>query len=86
MKAAELYCRLEEDFKLSECTDEWDMGDGEYLTQNFLSRNMGLMTDNTDIIERAYTAVFPSEGVINTILSGGRENSLLFVHILWTGI
>lgn len=80
MKAADLYSRLEEDFKLSECTDEWDIEDNGYITRSFISRGMGLMTDSTDTVERSYTAVFPSSAVINKILSYKAGSGLLFVH------
>lgn len=80
MKAADLYTCMENDFMLSVCTDEWDIEDNGYITENFKARSMGLMTDNTDTISNVYTAVFPSEPVIKSIIESGIKNSLLFVH------
>ena len=80
MKAADLYDCLEKDFKLSICTDDWYMEDKEYITVNFKSRSMGLLYDNSDIINQVYTAVFPSNSVLQKIISDKVENTLLFVH------
>jgi len=81
MNAAELYARLEADFRLSSMRDDWrEMDMNEYITENFRSRCIGLVTDNTDRIDYAYTAVFPSKSVTDFIIAGGRRNALLFVH------
>lgn len=80
MNARELYQKLERDFVLSCCSDKWWFADYEYITDNFRNRSMGLLTDNTDSIERVYTAVFPSDAVIDKILSDDVRDALLFVH------
>lgn len=80
MKAAELYDRLEQDFKLSICTDDWYIEDKEYITDNFAARSMGLLTDSSDVIDYVYTAVFPSDEVLQKIISDKAKNSLLFIH------
>lgn len=80
MKAVELYERIERDFNLAICSDEWVMEPNEYITEQFLKRSMGLVTDCSDTISYVYTAVFPSADVISKIISDGRRDALLFVH------
>jgi len=41
---------------------------------------MGLVCDFTENINKVYTAVFPSETVINRIIAGGTADAMLFVH------
>ena len=78
MNAKQLYNYLEHDFRLSACDDDWEgMDMNEYITAQYRSRYMGLVTDNTDVINYVYTAVFPSQAVIEKITT---ENALLFVH------
>lgn len=81
MNANELYQKLDCDFELGKCDDDWSGLDlKEHLTDNFKKRQMGLVLDNTDEIEKVYTAVFPSDLVLKTILDKGEENVLLFTH------
>lgn len=84
MKAHELYEKLDKDFELNKCSDEWEIDD-EYISENFKKRKMGLLVDNTDEIEQIYTAVFPSDKVLENILETGKENVLLFTHhpMIW---
>lgn len=86
MNAAELYNRMETDFSLAICTDDWsEMAANEYITAHYLKRYMGLVTDNADTIKYAYTAVFPSQKVIEKIINDNRSEALLFVHhpMIW---
>ncbi|MBT3356181.1 hypothetical protein HN784_02710 [bacterium] len=86
MNANELYQKLDCDFELGKCEDDWVQLDlGEHLTDNFKERQMGLVLDNTDEIEKVYTAVFPSDFVLKTILDKGEKNVLLFTHhpMIW---
>ena len=86
MKADELYNRLEKDFRLAICEDYWsEMDFNEYITQNFKDRFMGLVTDNSEVINYVYTAVFPSASVLEKIIEDDRRNALLFVHhpMIW---
>ncbi len=81
MLAKDLYDRLESDFILSICNDDWsEIGNLPYITQRYQQRYMGLVIDNATEITRVYTAVFPSQRVCQRILSDGARNALLFVH------
>ena len=86
MKANELYQKLETDFELNKCSDDWSQMDfNEYITKNFKDRYMGLVLDNAQEIEKVYTAVFPSDLALNHILDKGEKNVLLFTHhpMIW---
>jgi len=82
MKAKELYQKLEKDFKLDECQDDWNniKFDSEFITENFRKRYMGVLADNTEEIVKIYSAVFPSEKVMLNILERNEKNILLFTH------
>jgi putative NIF3 family GTP cyclohydrolase 1 type 2 len=83
MKAIELYNRLENDFVSNDMWDEWAKYMGEiedYLSPNFKERSMGLVCDFTENVTKVYTAVFPSETVMNRILADGATDVMLFVH------
>ena len=41
---------------------------------------MGLVCDNTNLITKVYTAVFPSIKIMQHILNTDEENILLFIH------
>ncbi|MFW9788113.1 MAG: Nif3-like dinuclear metal center hexameric protein [Candidatus Thorarchaeota archaeon] len=87
MKAEQLFASLDEEFELDKLTDdEWgnlDLGDN--ITENFKTTRMGLALDNTDEIHNVYTAVFPSERVLDRIISSDERNVLLFTHhpMIW---
>ena len=83
MKAKELYKLLDERFIVEGLYDVWyrfmsDLDD--YICDNFKKTDMGLMCDFTDEINTVYTAVFPSDKVMNDILNDSAENAMLFVH------
>jgi len=82
MKAKELYQKLENDFKLNECQDDWSNieFDPEFVTENFRKRYMGILADNAKEIGKVYTAVFPSEKVMSEILKRNEKDILLFTH------
>lgn len=82
MNAKELYQKLEKDFKLNECQDDWSNieFDAEFVTENFRKRYMGILVDNAEEIGKIYTAVFPSEKVMQNILEKNEQNILLFTH------
>jgi putative NIF3 family GTP cyclohydrolase 1 type 2 len=83
MKAARLYEKLEIDFIKPGLTDGWSQYMGsvaDFLTENFKQRSMGLVCDFADEINQVYTAVFPSNKVMQEILNQKAENALLFVH------
>jgi len=87
MKAEKLYESLENEFQLHERReDEWSSFDlGSYVTENFKSRLMGLVLDNSEEINKVFTAVFPSEPVLDTIFSRKEQGVLLFTHhpMIW---
>lgn len=83
MEAKELYEHLEKDFIKPGLTDDWasHMTEiDEFLTDNFRNRSMGLVCDFTEKINQVYTAVFPSDYVMQRILDSGVKDALLFVH------
>ncbi len=82
MNTKELYQKLENDFKLSKCRDDWSNieFDQEFVTENFRKRYMGILADNTDEVVKVYTAVFPSENVMREVLDKKEQNILLFTH------
>lgn len=78
-----LYDRLEKDFIVPGMSDEWSkyMEDiSDFLTDNYKERSMGLVCDNAQDIDRVYTAVFPSDKVMQTILDRKEKDALLFLH------
>jgi putative NIF3 family GTP cyclohydrolase 1 type 2 len=86
MNAKKLFERLDSDFELDKCRDDWKgIESNEYISDNFKQRYMGILLDNSQEIESVYTAVFPSDEVLNKILDSGKENILLFTHhpMIW---
>ncbi|MFW9799949.1 MAG: Nif3-like dinuclear metal center hexameric protein, partial [Candidatus Thorarchaeota archaeon] len=87
MDARNLYRRLDDDFDLENHTEfGWDLLDlGEHITENFKSRRMGLALDNAQTIHKVYTAVFPSEEILERIITTGDRDILLFTHhpMIW---
>lgn len=83
MKAKELYKLLDDKFIVAGLYDVWykymTVLD-DYLCDNFKETDMGLMCDFADQIDTVYTAVFPSDKVMNEILNEGATNAMLFVH------
>ena len=83
MKATQLYEQLEKDFITSEMSDEWMHymeSIIDFISDNFKERSMGLVCDFTQEINKVYTAVFPSNEVMQKILNDNIENAMLFVH------
>lgn len=83
MKAEKVYSMLERDFVTPEMTDEWAVhmkNVEDFLSDNFKKRSMGLVCDNSQEINRVFTAVFPTSAVMKHILRIGKSDALLFVH------
>lgn len=83
MEATELYEKLEEDFITPEMKDDWAPYMQEvqdFLSENYKKRSMGLVCDNSELINKVYTAVFPTKEVMEKILLDKAEDALLFVH------
>jgi putative NIF3 family GTP cyclohydrolase 1 type 2 len=87
MKAEKLYESLDKEFELDRLQeDEWSLLDlGNYMTESFNQKRMGLVLDNATEIKKVYTAVFPSELVLDKILTSGERDVLLFTHhpMIW---
>jgi putative NIF3 family GTP cyclohydrolase 1 type 2 len=83
LKAVELYDRLEKDFILPGMTDEWAkymQPIDDFLTDNYRERSMGLVCDNAVEINTVYTAVFPEDAVVQSIIDRDETDALLFLH------
>ena len=83
MKAADLYSRLEKDFIFPGLTDDWARFMtplDSFLTENYKARSMGLACDFTKDVNKVYTAVFPSDKVMQTVLDKKEKDTMLFLH------
>ena len=83
MKSIELYNQLEKDFISKELRDDWAryMRElEEYLSTNFIERSMGLVCDFSDEINKVYSAVFPTQEVMQKIIDEGATGAMLFLH------
>ena len=87
MKAENLFQSLDNEFEIDKIDeDEWGIFDlGEYVTESFRRTRKGLILDFTSEVERVYTAVFPSESVLDKILESDVKDALLFTHhpMIW---
>jgi putative NIF3 family GTP cyclohydrolase 1 type 2 len=88
MKAERLYESLDKQFELDKLQEgEWSSFDlGEYATESFRKTWMGLVLDNSEEIQKVYTAVFPSAKVLDYLISLDVTDALLFTHhpMVWT--
>jgi len=83
MKAARLYTQLEKDFITPALSDEWFkymQPIADFISENFKQRSMGLVCDNTKEVKKVYTAVFPSDNVMQAVLDKGEQDVMLFLH------
>jgi len=83
MEAIKLYKQLEKDFIFPELTDDWSKETGDildFICEQYKKRFIGLVCDNTKIINKIYTAVFPSNKVMQSILDKNETDIMLFVH------
>jgi putative NIF3 family GTP cyclohydrolase 1 type 2 len=83
MKAVKLYAQLEKDFITPALSDEWAkymQPIADFLSDNFKKRSMGLVCDNTSEVKKVYTAVFPSDDVMQAVLDKGEQEVMLFLH------
>ena len=83
MKAKILYDRLEKNFISSELYDSWAEYMApvyEFLTENFKARSMGLVCDFAEEITKVYSAVFPTDKILQQIIDSGTTDAMLFVH------
>jgi len=83
MKAEKLYAQLEKDFIKPGLSDEWFKymePIADFICDNYKKRSMGLVCDNTSEINKVYTAVFPSNNVMQAVLDKGEGDVMLFLH------
>ncbi len=83
MDANKLYEQLEKYFIFPELVDDWskeifDISD--FICDQYKKRFMGLVCDHTQIINKVYTAVFPSNKVMQSVLDKNETDIMLFVH------
>ncbi|MCL2637803.1 MAG: Nif3-like dinuclear metal center hexameric protein [Oscillospiraceae bacterium] len=88
MKATELYNTLEKDFITSDFTEDWYNDNWEtkdFICDNFKQRSLGLLCDFAVEINKVYTAVFPSDNVLQKILDDKTTDAMLFLHhpLVW---
>ncbi len=87
MDAKKLYQSLDLEFEIDKVNEgEWDSFNlGDFATESFRKTYKGLVLDNSSEINKVYTAVFPSESVLDYIIASGAEDSLIFTHhpMIW---
>lgn len=86
MLSKKLFRQLETDFDLITAKDHWSILDlGDYLNEEYKIKQNGLLLDNTKVINKVYTSVFPEEKVLNHLLKLKQQNLLLFTHhpMIW---
>ncbi len=83
MIANKIYQNLEKDFIQLGMSDNWTQymdSVADFLCDNFKARSMGLVCDFATEINHIYSAVFPSNNVMQKILDDGAYSAMLFVH------
>ncbi len=81
MLANELYLKLNNDFNVTNLKDDWSFMDfNEYINLEFKKKYIGLMLDNTSVINKVYTATFPDSDIIEKILATEETDIMLFCH------
>jgi len=81
MKTKELYERLDSDFEIVKYKDDWRFIEfNEFINPAFKDRYIGVMLDNSDVIEKVYTSTIPDKIVLDKILARNETDILLFSH------
>jgi putative NIF3 family GTP cyclohydrolase 1 type 2 len=83
MKAVELYAQLEKDFVKPVLTDEWFKymePIADFIFDSYKKSSMGLVCDNTTEVNKVYTAVFPSDDVMQEVIDKEEPDIMLFLH------
>ncbi|NFA61005.1 Nif3-like dinuclear metal center hexameric protein [Clostridium sporogenes] len=78
-----MYNNLEREFISKEFWDDWARYMPELndcLSTNFKDRSMGLVCDFTTEIKKVYSAVFPTDDILQKIIDDGVNNAMLFLH------
>jgi putative NIF3 family GTP cyclohydrolase 1 type 2 len=82
MNARQLYERLDRDFAVNRCVDEWGpfVEVNEFIHPGFQERWIGVMLDNAREIRRVYTVTMPDTAVLEAILAREEADVLVFSH------
>lgn len=82
MIANNLYDKLYLDFNLANMKDYWGFMNFEnnFITPEFRTKYMGLVVNNTDIIQKVYIVTFPDKELLEEIFDRNETNILLFSH------
>jgi len=81
MKAKELYSKLDKDFGIEKLKDNWSyMNFNDFITSGFKKTYMGLVLDNTDEVEKVYTATMPDLNILDKLFLTNQTDILLFSH------
>jgi putative NIF3 family GTP cyclohydrolase 1 type 2 len=82
MIASNLYNKLYLDFNLANMKDDWGFMNLEnnYITSEFKTKYMGLVVDNTKIIQKVYIVTFPDKELLKEIFDRNETDILLFSH------
>lgn len=88
MEAKKLVKHLDEDFIKPYHLDDWteNMSDiSDYLTETFKEKQMWLVCDFTEEINKIFSAVFPSKKVMQVIIDSWIKDAMLFLHhpMIW---
>jgi putative NIF3 family GTP cyclohydrolase 1 type 2 len=83
MKAEKLYAQLETDFIKPGLADEWAKymePIADFICGQYKKRSMGLVCDFAAEVNKVYTAVFPSDNVMQYVLDKNERDVMLFLH------
>ena len=82
MNARQLYERLNRDFAVNRCVDEWGpfVEINEFMHPGFQERWIGVMLDNAREIRKVYTVTMPDTAVLETVLGRAETDVLVFSH------
>lgn len=83
MEAIAVYRILEKDFVIEGMEDIWFKYMGvldDYICDNFQQRSMGVVCNFADVINKVYTAVFPTYEVMEKVIKDQIKDAMLFVH------
>jgi putative NIF3 family GTP cyclohydrolase 1 type 2 len=87
LEAEEIVTRLDKEFEINKIQEEeWGLFNlGEYVTESFRNTRKGLVLDFASEIDSVYTAVFPSEVVLDQMFKADVTDALLFTHhpMIW---
>lgn len=83
MKSIDLYHQLEKDFIFEALRDDWanymtELND--YLSPSYKEKSMGVVCDFAEEINKVFTAVFPTEEIMQKILQDDATDAMLFLH------